>query len=270
VDGIGALFPSSSYATQTVSEENPSAAATTLLQSMTPLDPWQWAYDSGHIIEKGAIILGGVEQKFVFGLQQQHVHKAAILVLDHDANRLTKGIVLNRPTDLTLDDDINPGIKWRVWFGGDVDTFDWEKPEVVCIHSLQNDQVFQVSTTVMKDICWTTFEAAKRLGKAGVAKPSDFWVFVGYAGWGPGQLLEELGRKSWYMVATDSQTLLKELARQTSGADPRDAGLYTWALLMTMIGRSVTATERTGGFDDVVTHRRIRSIYCHGDRRPRR
>lgn len=62
----------------------------------------------------------------------------------------------------------------------------------------------------------------------------------------------ELDRKSWYMVATDSQTLLKELKRLSSGADPRDAGLETWDLLMNMIGRGETAQEYTGDFDDLM------------------
>jgi len=81
---------------------------------------------------------------------------------------------------------------------------------------------------------------------------SDFWVFVGYAGWGPSQLKGELERNSWYMVATDSQTLLKELARQSDGADPRDAGLETWTLLMNMIGRSETAKQYYVEFDDLM------------------
>lgn len=62
----------------------------------------------------------------------------------------------------------------------------------------------------------------------------------------------ELERKSWYMVATDSQTLLQELAKQADGADPREAGLDTWDLLMRMIGRQETADEYTGDFDDLV------------------
>lgn len=77
-------------------------------------------------------------------------------------------------------------------------------------------------------------------------------MFVGYAGWGASQLAGELTRNSWYMVATDSGTLLKELGRQSEGADPRDAGLDTWTLLMNMIGRSETARENAGGFDDLV------------------
>jgi hypothetical protein len=54
------------------------------------------------------------------------------------------------------------------------------------------------------------------------------------------------------MVATDSGTLLKELARQSEGADPRDAGLDTWTLLMTMIGRESTAMKYSGDFDDLM------------------
>jgi putative AlgH/UPF0301 family transcriptional regulator len=125
--------------------------------------------------------------------------------------------------------------------------------DIVCLHSINNEKTTKASIPIMKDIQWTTFDNAKRLVKAGAADVRDFWVFVGYAGWGPGQLMGELDRNSWYMVATDSQTLLKELARQGEGADPRDAGLETWTLLMKMIGRSDTAEEYSGDFDDLMT-----------------
>jgi hypothetical protein len=91
------------------------------------------------------------------------------------------------------------------------------------------------------------------LVERGIASgPDDFWLFAGYAGWGPRQLSGELDRKSWYMCATDSQTLLKELARQGRGVDPRDAGLETWTLLMDMIGRGEIATKHSFGFDDLM------------------
>jgi hypothetical protein len=60
------------------------------------------------------------------------------------------------------------------------------------------------------------------------------------------------------MAATDSGTLLKELSRQSEGADPRDAGLDTWELLMNMIGRSETAQIYSNGFDDLVSFRLLR------------
>ena len=175
--------------------------------NFTPLHPSQWAYDSGNVIEKGAVILGGVEQDYGFGLRQQYFHKAVILVIDHD-NRFTKGIILNRPSDLILIDDdtdedggsdisslsslssSSSGSKqqWRVWFGGDVQGLDAIMPELICLHSIStgnkdvDEQINEVSNTVMKDIKWTSFEDAKTLVKKGLAKTSDFWVFAGYAG----------------------------------------------------------------------------------------
>ncbi|CAB9504624.1 UPF0301 protein [Seminavis robusta] len=258
LDGIGSIFmdssrlPTNDTTSKAFSDASSTASAAAAANKMTPLDPSQWAYESGKVIEQGAVILGGVEQAFGFGLRQQYFHKAAILVLDHEENTFTKGIILNRPTDLTLEDDINPGVRWRVWFGGDVQGLNSAKPDIVCLHSLKNEQATKASIKVMKDIKWTTFENAKRLVQIGAAQPTDFWVFMGYAGWGAGQLMGELNRKSWYMVATDSQTLLKELARQSAASDPREAGLDTWTLLMDMIGRSGIAKEYTGDFDDLM------------------
>lgn len=276
LDGIGALFSD----TTTSSTDN-TKSKFTLPDGFTPLDSSQWAYDSGKVIEKGAVILGGVEQDFGFGLRQQYFHKAVILVLEHDENTFTKGIILNRPSDQMMDDDVNDGVKWRVWFGGDVQGLDSLLPDIVCLHSLKSEAAKDASVTVVKGIqvseyyhtcyeiaisssstqhathitCnhqWTSFSNAKQLVKRGVASVEDFWLFAGYAGWGPRQLSGELDRKSWYMCATDSQTLLKELARQSYGIDPRDAGLETWELLMNMIGRGTTAEAVKSNFDDMM------------------
>ena len=46
LDGFGALFSETSA------------------KGFTQLDPEQWAYDSGKVIEQGAVILGGIEQDF--------------------------------------------------------------------------------------------------------------------------------------------------------------------------------------------------------------
>lgn len=176
LDGIGSLFRDEFVVGTTTSEKTSDEVPTTApsgvdnfgssgdggvqVAAMTPLDPSQWAYDSGDVIEQGAVILGGVEQEFGFGLRQQYFHKAAILVLDHSST-FTKGIILNRPTDLTLEDDINPGFKWRVWFGGDVEGLNARHPDIVCLHSLKNEKAARGSIPIMNDIQWTTFSNAK-------------------------------------------------------------------------------------------------------------
>ena len=127
LDGIGALF-----ADETMADSSFNASQSTLHDQMTPLDPSQWAYDSGKVIEKGAVILGGVEQAYGFGLRQQYFHKAAILIVDHDEKTFTRAIILNRPTDITLNDDANDGVKWRVWYGGDVEGLQSKSPSIIC------------------------------------------------------------------------------------------------------------------------------------------
>ncbi|GKY98714.1 hypothetical protein MPSEU_000827700 [Mayamaea pseudoterrestris] len=238
LDGIGGLYFDRS-------------TTKTKLEKMTPLDQSQWAYDSGRNIEKGTVILGGVEQDFGFSLRQQYFHKAAILVLDHQEDTFTKGIILNRPTDFELEDDLNPGVRYRVWFGGDVQGIHSERPDLVCLHSIDAKEAQKASVPIMNGLQWTTFKNAKRLVKAGVARAEDFQVFCGYAGWGPSVLRSEVDRSFWYTVATDSHTLIKELG-QIASSDPREAGLETWYLLMNMIGRDDVAQRHDGGFDDMM------------------
>ena len=175
-----------------------------------------------------------------------------MLVIEHNDASFTKGIILNRPTDQILDDDVNPGLIWRVWFGGDVQGLHSDNPEIICLHSLTNEQAQKASLPVFNEIQWTTFSNAKQLVKAKLATPKDFWVFTGYAGWGPQQLMGELERKSWYTVATDSNTLLKELARQSASVEPRDAGLDTWNQLMNMIGKKDKVDLAVNNFDDLM------------------
>lgn len=224
-----------------------------------------WAYDSGRVIEKGSVILSCPEQDFGYGLRQQYFHKCVILVLDHDENLFTKGIIINRPTDLVLSDDdfmnsdgtpLEESVssnKWTLWYGGDVQGLSSDSPEIVCLHSLEGSSLAnEVSTKVIKGIQWTNLEGARKLVRAGEAKPTDFWVFCGYAGWNPGQLMDEIDREAWYMIASDSQTLLKELAKQSVDLDPRGAGLGTWGTLMEMIGRGEMTEHGVDGFDDLM------------------
>ncbi len=155
LDGIGSIFRDEFVDSVQVESET-----VTSKNELTPLDPSQWAYDSGDVIEQGAVILGGIEQEFGFGLRQQYFHKTVMLVLDHSP-MFTKGIILNRPTDLMLEDDINQGVKWRVWFGGDVEGMNAKHPDILCLHSLKDERATKASIPVMKDIQWTTFDNAK-------------------------------------------------------------------------------------------------------------
>ena len=236
-----------------------------------------WAYDSGNMIEKGSIILAKVEPDFCyFGLNQQYFHKSVMLVTYHNEKEFTKGIILNRPTNLFLDDEDflddngEPYFKtdnknstdtdnnsWRIWFGGDVRGLYADDSEggteIVCLHSIQTDLARNVSEEILKNVFTTNYEGARKLIDANEAVSDDFWVFAGYAGWSAGQLEEELNRESWYMISADSETVWNELTdqRDDNTLDPRDAGLKSWSTLMGMLGKQDEARAVSESFADL-------------------
>lgn len=224
-----------------------------------------WAYESGKIIEKGSIILARppsspISSNYI-GLSQQYFHKSIILVLQADP-QFTKGIVLNRPSNLILSDDdfINedgsplemsdPDNRWKAWFGGEIAGILDEEPDIICLHSLIGEQADEVSETIMKNIKITTLDGARKLVSDGLATPQDFRTFIGHCGWENGQLQDELNDNLWYVVATDSTTVLDELKKNDAGGELMDVGIESWKFLMTMIGKQVETTLDEDGFED--------------------
>ena len=168
--------------------------------------------------------MGGTEAPQGFELHQQYFHKCVIIVLSHTST-FTRGLIINRPTpqELTTPESAEP---WRLWFGGDVQGL-WSKRdqdrEIFCLHALPSSGnngstgsssssesgegatggagvslVDRLSSPLVGACKWTSFEGARELVRQGLARPRDFWVFVGYCGWGPGQLQRELDRKAWH------------------------------------------------------------------------
>lgn len=229
--------------------------------------PQQWAYESGQIIEPGSVILSKPRPDFGYGLRQQYFQKSVILVLSHDESFFTRGIILNRPSNMILSesDTERKSGEWRVWFGGECQGMNDDDMEIVCLHSIESNAAEKVSTQVIKGIKYTTFEHAKDLVADGEAEPSDFWLFAGYAGWGKHQLMQELAQESWIMVTTDSQTVLKELSKHNASIDPRDAGLDTWKLLMDMIGKGDDPSLESDTFDDLMLREWARQRLLYGD-----
>jgi putative AlgH/UPF0301 family transcriptional regulator len=168
------------------------------------------------------------------------------LLLEHDDDKYTKGVLLNRQTDLILadddiiylnengepmedndddeeeeeeeeseNDDLNKN-RWRMNFGGDLAGLYDENPAIVCLHSLASSALAKnLSETVMPGIFYTSHATARLLISLGEANTSDFFVCFGFCGWDPGQLRQELKRGSWSMVSTTSaDTIWNELQQQ--------------------------------------------------------
>ena len=236
-------------------------------------------YESGLAIEQGTIILhrpptvslNEPTAIFGYGLGRQFLHKSVILIIEHsnEGHHVpTRGVILNRPTDLKLYDhpseestdkgDISlvPEVEWKVRYGGEDSGIHNDHPKFFCLHSfLPNAQTS--SREVMNGIYFTSFQNAQELVRNDLAKSDDFWVFCGFISWENGELNEEIKDGIWHAISTDSHTVKKGLRILNAGdsADIEDSGVRTWSMLMNMLGKGSLLDSMSKGptlFDDLM------------------
>jgi len=196
-----------------------------------------WAY-STTLLESGSILLAQPGSRF--GLRQQYFHKAVVLIIRHDKDG-TIGLILNRPTARVAQDarfsstdvaenlalrfsGLLPGASdWNVWFGGDCHGLDCGHGQVhFCLHTRMD--LAQWGDTVISGVHLIRLSVARMLVATGQADPMDFMLLVGYCGWKPGQLQEEINRgESWCVAAADSKALLGDLQCTQQALDERTA-----------------------------------------------
>ncbi len=107
------------------------------------------------------------------------------------------GFVLNKQIEQTLGDLISDleGVKLPVYYGGPV--------QMNTIHFLhQCPNLIPESCKISDDIYWGgNFETVTALIKNNSIDLTKIKFFVGYSGWGGGQLSDELKEKSWLTVS---------------------------------------------------------------------
>lgn len=128
-------------------------------------------------------------------LTQTYFRQAAILILEHSETGAL-GIILNRPTDHTLNSVrfsaeqlMGPFRDNKLYMGGDVG----ESSVIVVTTS----EAVTDSTRIAPGIRVCTISAASAAVRAGIAHPSEFRFFAQYSGWGPGQLERECRAGVW-------------------------------------------------------------------------
>ncbi len=227
-----------------------------------------WAYDAGLLVEKGSIVLSRIEKTACPDLDQPYFGKCVVLIVDHDEDLMTQGIILNRPSDLRLDPQGNVLLgdqaedsvlleeftdrnersldHWRMFFGGEIaDLEEGDESEdkddeavIVCLHNLTTSKAQEVSEQILPGVYMTSHAAARALVISGDATPDSFYLFYGFCGWDPDQLQTEVQNGSWYLASTDPQTLWKDLAvLRDESYDTRLAGMEMWENLIRRLGK---------------------------------
>lgn len=125
-------------------------------------------------------------------LKDPNFMRTAVLVCDHQQEG-TFGFVLNRPYDQPLGELINDleGHNFPVHYGGPV--------QLDTVHFLHRvPHIISGGMEITDGIFWGgNFEEVVARIKQKQLKQSDIRFYIGYSGWGEGQLESELKEKAW-------------------------------------------------------------------------
>jgi putative transcriptional regulator len=134
-------------------------------------------------------------------MSDPNFRRAVVLVVHHDVDS-TFGLVLNREVELTvrelcesLEFEWNGTSAAEVAWGGPVESnTGW----LLYQDGLDTEVEDEFVTRIEGDLCFAgSMDVLRQLAER---PPPDLRIFLGYAGWGGGQLEYELARGSWVVA----------------------------------------------------------------------
>lgn len=137
--------------------------------------------------KKGSLLLS---EPFML---DSHFQRSVVLLCEHHPADSSMGFILNNRSNLVLSDLLPDmeDVNFPVYIGGPV-----EVESLYFIHNL-GDQIPH-SVHLLDDVyIGGDFEQALFLIKEGIVKNEQIKFFIGYAGWSPNQLQEEIEQNSW-------------------------------------------------------------------------
>ena len=133
-----------------------------------------------------------------------------VYICEHNDNGVL-GVVINKPTDMTMEvlfdridlklsDGLDPAVVGEpIMFGGPV-----QDDRGFVLHTPGTR--YSSSLTVTSEVAFTTSIDVLEAVAAGDG-PERMLVSIGYSGWSPGQLEDEIGRNGWLTVGADAHVL---------------------------------------------------------------
>ena len=146
-----------------------------------------------------------------------HFKRGVVLLCDHTEEEGSVGFILNKPISSKVNELINdfPEFDAHIYYGGPVATD--------TIHYIHNvGDLLEESTEIVSGVYWGgNFEKLKFLISSELILPENIRFYVGYSGWSPGQLQEELHTCSWvisdmhpnYAFKSKSKSLWKKVMK---------------------------------------------------------
>lgn len=136
-------------------------------------------------------------------LMDPNFKRTAVLLCEHSTGGSSIGFIMNRPLAMNVDELIEdfPEFSCEVFWGGPVQTD--------TIHYVHNvGDLLEDSVKVSDGVYWGgDFQKLKFLIASQLILPGNIRFFIGYSGWGEGQLQDELSYGSWILADMDSNYL---------------------------------------------------------------
>jgi len=159
--------------------------------------------------------------------------ESVVLIIRRDDDGGTLGLVLNRPADVTLAKAFPQlhATSDPVYEGGPV------APDAVQA-LLRSSSKPEDAEQVMGNIYSVAHKARLEKSIASRLPAADFRVYLGYAGWGPGQLENEIRQGAWstasgakYVFDGEPNSLWQRLNRDSQSQVARGCGAVAWPAL---------------------------------------
>lgn len=152
-------------------------------------------------------------------LEDPNFKRSVVLLCDHNEDG-SFGFVLNRSLELRVGDFMEdlPDTDAAVSFGGPV-----QNDALFYIHTL--GERIPNSIEIMEGLYMGgDFETLQEFLQRGEADSTNLRFFVGYSGWGPGQLAGELEANSWIVAKSDVPTIMQTDSEEAWGKILRSMG----------------------------------------------
>lgn len=130
-------------------------------------------------------------------LREEYFNHAVIVLVEYDEKGTAMGIVLNKPTGYDLGqvvEGIDDDVDVPLFCGGPVSC-----DRLFYIHSL-GDEFPGAQKLIDGLYIGGDFEVVKSYVNMGLPTEGKIRFFVGYSGWSPGQLCEEMSNHIWAVV----------------------------------------------------------------------
>jgi putative transcriptional regulator len=142
-------------------------------------------------------------------LKDPNFMRSVVFLCEHEEQG-SFGFVLNRPYNQSVGDLVGnlEGCDWPVYFGGPV--------QMDTLHFLHlRPDLIPGGVEITDGICWGgDFNVLATAIHLDQIKPNEVRFYLGYSGWGTGQLAEELKEKSWLTTPGNQHLVYQEDTQQ--------------------------------------------------------